>query len=39
MKEIDFYMYAFKRICLENFAPYEISGEKIIGIWKVYKIK
>ena len=29
-------MYAFKS---GNFAPYEISGEKIIGIWKVYKNK
>tara|TARA_R110002020_G_scaffold456080_1_gene672370 strand:- start:112 stop:366 length:255 start_codon:yes stop_codon:yes gene_type:complete len=33
-QELNYYMYAFKS---GNFAPYEISGEKIIGIWKVYK--
>ena len=36
MKELDFYMYAFKS---GNLSPYEISGEKIIGIWKIYKNK
>jgi hypothetical protein len=34
MKKLNFYVYVFKS---GNIAPFEISGEKIIGIWKVYK--
>ena len=33
MRELNFYMYVFKS---GNLAPFEISGKKIIGIWKVY---
>lgn len=34
MRELNFYMYVFKS---GKIAPFEISGEKIIGRWYVYK--